>query len=114
MNLVCEPLLNGIMAYWDRIEDAAVYNVHLYIGKDDYVKRKYQEIAIVEVERNLTYYSFTNLAKIDLERCTGKSTGKDYYICVEAENRNGQIIDKTDKVLGKVYIMFNGYFSLSN
>ena len=33
---------------------------------------------------------------------------------VEAEDRMGNTISKTDKVLGQVYIMVNGYYSLSN
>ena len=82
----------------------------------------YKEIATIEVPRNITYYSFLNLAKIDQNNpsghngyhCTGTQTGKNYYIYVEAEDRMGNIISKTDKVLGQVYVMVNGYFSLSN
>ena len=33
MELTCEPLLNGIMAYWDKVEDAAIYYVNLLIGE---------------------------------------------------------------------------------
>lgn len=33
MALTCEPLLNGIMAYWDKVEDAAIHYVHLLIGE---------------------------------------------------------------------------------
>ena len=31
MNLICKPLMNGIMAYWDEVEDAVAYNITLYI-----------------------------------------------------------------------------------
>lgn len=136
MELRCEPLLNGIMAYWDKVEDAAIYYVHLFIG-EKYTEPKmvagrmtsiktekeaYKEIATIEVPRNITYYSFLNLAKIDQNkpstsggyRCSGTQTGRNYYIYVEAEDRMGNTISKTDKVLGQVYIMVNGYYSLTN
>ena len=75
-----------------------------------------------EVPRNIAYHSFLNLAKIDQNkptssggyRCSGSQTGRNYYIYVEAEDRMGNTISKTDKVLGQVYIMVNGYYSLSN
>ena len=136
MVLTCEPLLNGIMAYWDKVEDAAIYYVHLLIGEKHVEskiiegrvtsikteKETYKEIATIEVPRNITYHSFLNLAKIDQNkpssnggyRCCGSQTGKNYYIYVEAEDRMGNTISKTDKVLGQVYIMVNGYYSLSN
>lgn len=136
MVLTCEPLLNGIMAYWDKVEDAAVYYLHLIIGEKHtepemisgratstkMEKETYKEIATIEVPRNIMYYSFLNLAKIDQNkpsysmgcRCSGTQTGKNYYIYVEAEDRKGNTISKTDKVLGQVYIMVNGYYSLSN
>lgn len=136
MELTCEPLLNGIMAYWDKVEDAAVYYVHLLIGEfrqelkfveNRFITTKaekatYKEIATFEVPRNIAYHSFLNLAKIDQNkptssggyRCSGSQTGRNYYIYVEAEDRMGNTISKTDKVLGQVYIMVNGYYSLSN
>ena len=39
-------------------------------------------------------------------------TGLNYYVFVEAENKNGKIIAKTDKIIGKVYVLANGYYSL--
>ena len=124
------------MEYWDKVEDAAIYYVHLLIGEKHAEskiiagrvtsikteKETYKEIAIIEVPRNITYHSFVNLAKIDQNkpssnggyRCSGSQTGKNYYIYVEAEDRMGNTISKTDKVLGQVYIMVNGYYSLSN
>lgn len=88
-------------------------------------KTSYHEIALVEVERNIKYHSFTNLGKIDqteaeTTRGTGswnrpahKETGKNYYIYVEEEDKNGRIINKSKNVEGVVYSMVNGYFSLS-
>ena len=122
MELNCRPLLNGIMAYWDKVEDAAVYYVHLFIG----ARHRYKEIAAIEVPRNIAYYSFLNLAKIandiysesyDGFRVTQKFTpkenrmGDNYYVYVEAENRAGETISKTDMVLGDVYIMEKGSYS---
>ena len=39
MNLVCKPLMNGIMAYWTKVEDAAFYNITLYINEQAISKR---------------------------------------------------------------------------
>lgn len=137
MNVYVESLLCGLMVYWDEEKDAARYYVHLLIGetkKENKIvadrttsvlteKTSYHEIALVEVERNIKYHSFTNLGKIDQEAkttsCTGawsrpasKETGKNYYIYVEAEDKNGKIINKSECVGGVVYSMVNGYFSL--
>ena len=88
-------------------------------------KTSYHEIALVEVERSIKYHSFTNLGKIyqteaETTRGTGswskpanKETGKNYYIYVEEEDKNGRKINKSKYVEGVVYSMVNGYFSLS-
>ena len=109
MNLVCKPLMNGIMAYWDEVEDAVAYNITLYINEQAISKRIN--------ERTELYCTFTGLAAVDgVTRRTisaaARSTvnvvgggysspqhsGYDYYVKVEAENRNGEIIESTDKV----------------
>lgn len=78
MNIYIESLLNGLMVYWDEEKDAARYYVHLLIG-DKHLSREvfngmqtlvegketFKEIALVEVERNIRYFSFINLGKID-------------------------------------------------
>lgn len=126
MNVYVESLLCGLMVYWDEEKDAARYYVHLLIGetkKENKIvagrttsvlteKTSYHEIALVEVERNIKYHSFTNLGKID-QITRGTGTGKNYYIYVEAEDKNGKIINKSEYVEGVVYSMVNGYFSLS-
>lgn len=109
MNLVCKPLMNGIMAYWDEVKDAVAYNITLYIN-DQAISKRINE-------RTEMYCTFTGLAAIDgitkqtisaaaastvhvvgRGSYTPQHSGKDYYVRVEAENRNGEIIDSSDKV----------------
>ena len=109
MKLICKPLMNGIMAYWDEVENASSYNVTLYINKQPISKRIN--------ERTELYCTFTGLAAIDgltsgtildatrsyvevvrNRYSSPKYSGYDYYVKVEAENRNGEIIESTDKV----------------
>lgn len=137
MNVYVEGLLNGLMVYWDEEKNAARYYVHLLIG-DKHLENKivngrittisgketFQEIALVEVERNIKYYSFTNLGKIDQEYPQERmrpgycgyskdyTTGMNYYIYVEAEDKNGNIISKSDKVKGSIFVLEHGYYSL--
>lgn len=108
MNLICKPLINGIMAYWTPVEDASHYNIKLYINN--------LLISTRVNERTELYCTFTGLAPIDgmtssiiqssvksLQHIAGggysragQHSGFDYYVEVEAENRNGQIIEKTN------------------
>lgn len=138
MNIAVKGFINGLMVYWDEVQDASRYYVHLLIGDKHKAEvfengrmvtkcgdETFQEIALVEVERNMKYYSFTNLAKINqgepgatggyvVGRVSGADTGKNYYIFVEAEDRNGDIIAKSEKELGQVYVITNGYYSFKN
>lgn len=123
MNAYISPMLYGFMIYWDEEKDAARYFVHLLIGDEnvtkeiinyrDQVKKRvetYQEIDLVEVERSKKYYTFANLAKIDVVRNHNNgfdSTGKNYYVFVEAEDKNGKIIAKTEKVFAIVETFSN-------
>lgn len=107
---------NGLMAYWEEIKNAAVYHVHLLVG--DRNKRmfnksfisdeeKFSELALIDVSRNLKYYSFTDLAPIHLNKTayygtTDRGSGREYYIFVEAEDRTGNIIASSDRVRGVV------------
>ena len=103
MKLICKPLMNGIMAYWDEVEEAVAYNITLYINKQPISKRVN--------ERTEMYCAFTGLAAIDgitkhtisaaaasTVHIVGRGSyapshsGEDYYVQVEAENRNGEII----------------------
>ena len=107
MKLFCKPLLNGIMAYWEKVEDAASYTVSLYVNE--------QIISTRIIERSEMYTSFSGLAAIDgqtkglfssLRSTTASPTddysGMDYYVQVSAENREGVEIAKSSKVLCKV------------
>ena len=59
MELICRPLVNGIMACWEKVEDAASYTVTLYINE--------QVISTRINDRNEMYATFTGLAAIDGE-----------------------------------------------
>ena len=137
MKVDVEGLLNGLMVYREKVDDAARYYVHLLIGDVHLTnkvingiqtkvsdKETFQEIALVEVDRNINYHSFKNLGKIDQEYprerirrgLSGYSkdytTGKNYYIYIEAEDNNGKIISKSEKVKGFVFVLEHGYYSL--
>ena len=109
IDLTCKPILNGIMVYWDGVETAARYIITLYINDND--------ISTRINERTEKYCAFTGLAAID--GVTSSSTAKlrnacqtvvgggsyvprhsglDYYVCVQAEDRTGNIIAKSNKV----------------
>ena len=127
MNVKVYGLIEGLMVCWDEVKNAAAYHVHLFIGdwnrrrevvngrlkivKDE--KQKMQEIALIDVDRNYKYCSFKNLARIHIIRPGGmrEETGLEYYVLVEAEDRQGSVIDSSEKVLGRVLSVDNGYAS---
>ena len=88
-------LLNGIMVYWGKIEDSARYYVKLYIEeKESYSNKTFeQELETVEIDRNKFYHTFQGLAKFYKQ-----GMGFKYFIEVLAENRDGQIIARSQKV----------------
>ena len=102
MKLECKPLLEGIMAYWEETQEAASYTAILYIN-DTIISRR-------TIQRGELYCSFKGLAAVDGQTTsTVKSvstgyigmpahSGKDYYVQILAENRNGEIIDASEKV----------------
>ena len=105
MNLICRPLLQGIMAYWDEVPNTAVYTIKLFIN-EKMISRKINE-------RTELYCSFNGLAPIDgttysviprdvpvsIGGYRGSShSGLDYYVQVEAEDRNGKILEQSEKV----------------
>ena len=105
MNLICRPLLQGIMAYWDEVPNTAVYTIKLFIN-EKIISRKTNE-------RTELYCSFNGLAPIDGKTDSviprdvpvsfggyrGHShSGLDYYVQVEAEDRNGKILEQSEKV----------------
>lgn len=106
MNLICRPLLQGIMAYWDEVPNTAIYTIKLFINEKIISKKTN--------ERTELYCSFNGLAPIDgttysvIPRdvpvsfgggYSGTSySGLDYYVQVEAEDRNGKILEQSEKV----------------
>ena len=120
MKLVCKPLMNGLMAYWSEVEDAVCYNITLYINEQAISQRVNQ--------RTELYCTFNGLAAIDgitkntittaantittavrstvhvvgssagISYSTPKHSGQDYYVDVVAEDRDGNIIEKSEKV----------------
>lgn len=103
MNLICRPLLQGIMAYWDEVPNTAVYTIKLFIN-EKMISRKINE-------RTELYCSFNGLAPIDGTTYSvihtgvaggyhrGPShSGLDYYVKVEAEDKNGKILEQSEKV----------------
>ena len=70
----------GIMIWWDKCEDAALYQVRLYLA-DISCPNGCQELTTVTVERNTFYHTFTGLAD------------QKYLIGVSAENREGKEIE---------------------
>ena len=117
---------NGLMAFWEEIEEAAVYHVHLIIG--DLNKRqengrilideeKVSEIALVDVQREFKYHSFTDLAAIQFgsfRGTTDRDSGLSYYIVVEAEDRTGKIVAKSDRIKGIVKDIANAVNGLAS
>ena len=133
MNVKVYALIERLMVCLDEVKNAAVYHVHLFIGDwnrrieivngiqtvvDD-KKQKMQEIALIDVDRNYKYCSFKNLARIHVTHTSTiygptygrmrEETGLEYYVLVEAEDRQGNVIDSSDKVSGRVLSMDNGY-----
>lgn len=111
INLTCLPLVNGIMAYWNPIEDAASYTITLYIN-DAAISQRTNA-------RTECYCTFTGLAAVDgtttskftrliraINRTSPRSTestGNDYYVSVIAESRDGEIIARSQKISSNVY-----------
>ena len=86
MKVEMRPIPQGIMVWWDKQEDAARYNVWLFIGKTkkltvegqynlegniepckgkhvvQEVLNSYQPLCIVEKDRHTFYHTFTGLA----------------------------------------------------
>lgn len=67
----------GKMFWWDKSEEVAIYKVTLYILDD--------EVATIELDRNLAYYTFKDLDGYGI-----------YRFKLEKENRDGNIIGKAE------------------
>ena len=66
----------GIMVWWDKCEDAALYQVRLYLEDVLYPNGR-RELTTKTVDRNTFYHTFTGLAD------------QSYLIAVSAESREG-------------------------
>lgn len=93
----------GLMAWWKKVEGAALYNVRLYINED--------EIDCVSIDRTKAYHTFVNLANIDEYTYPSRSSGfsvsggvchgyrkNKYWIKVDAEDRSGKRIAASERV----------------
>ena len=105
----------GTMAWWDEVQDAARYIVRLYISKTEVIKTNsnstkeketYQELACVEKDRNFKYHTFEGLGLIDktYDAVYGGwyNTNKAYCVSVEAEDRAGEIIAKSQPTVAQI------------
>ena len=118
---------NGLMIYWDEVDEAANYYVHLLVGEKAYrrnndneyetsvvIKKSHEvfvdfkastkEIALIQVERNIKYYTFKDLGIITksyrVENILSVTVPDRFYcLYVEAENRQGEIIDSSNKII---------------
>lgn len=117
----------GLMALWNGAPDAAQYTVKLFVYRyksktapnigttyTDEVLSK-EPIAVVVTDRDTLYYTFTGLAEIQYVYRVSSShgfsassgacryyNGMKYFIEVEAEDRNGKIIAKSDAVTANI------------
>lgn len=82
-------LLNeGCMIIWSTIEEAARYWITLSIG----TKKKKYVLCKVEKDRETKWHSFLGLPKSLENLWITRSENYSYYVSVEAENRQGQVI----------------------
>ena len=109
MNAYVRGLFEGLVVYWDAVEEAALYRVKLYINYTPF-QNDYHEIASIDVDRNIKYHSFKGLAGINSERGLdgSRNTGYNYYVSVQAEDRTGRIIDGSVKTVGRVQTLREG------
>lgn len=122
------------MVFWEMVEDAALYVVHLYIGATSWNdgrgrfeiircpsflsdKHKmlsvgdvaYQQVNEIVIDKVKTYHTFTDLVDISWEyrsdsTSTRYSTHLDYFVSVSAEDKLGNTIEKSEQVLIKIHI----------
>lgn len=107
-------LFEGLMVYWDEVENASRYFVHLLIGDTRGVDVTYKEIKLVECDRHTKFYSFYGLAMINKTAYKGvyasNDTGLNYYVYVEAEGKDGNIISTSPKSIGKTLMVRDGNY----
>ena len=80
MKIYAKSIPYGIMVWWDKCEEAACYNVRLYVSNPRH-PNGYQELDTVTVARTTFYHTFTGLAD------------QNYIIDVSAEDREGETVE---------------------
>lgn len=96
-----------LMVIWSDVKDAARYYVHLSfaIYNDSQYRTLVDEIELssVEVERNKKYHTFLDILYVGsnhVMRYAKENVQRPYYsynAFVEAEDKNGNIIEKSEK-----------------
>ena len=123
LNLKVLGLPYGLMCCWNKIDNASQYIVKLYIGTSG-SKEDCQEISMNFVDRHQAYYAFTNLGAIAGDEKKPRmphpsvvvigggssspkkaTSGYNYYILVEAENKSGDIIATSELTMGKIILL---------
>lgn len=81
-----ESMPYGAMVTWRKCDEdeVAAYTVRLYMGKS---ASDCAEICRVDKDRHTAYHTFSGLAK----------SAQSYFVEVEAENRQGEIVAKSDR-----------------
>ena len=94
MELKCYPILNGIMAWWSSVEDAARY-IEKYCA--------FTGLAAIDGQTRGAASSISRAAShVHVAVGLPPHSGFDYYIKVQAENRNGEIIAESEKIKSTV------------
>lgn len=122
LNLKVLGLPYGLMCYWNKIDNASQYILKLYVGTDASID-ECQEISTIFVDRYQAYYSFTNLGAIAGDEMKPRiphypvvviggsssvknnTTGYNYYVLVEAEDKYGDTIAKSELTIGKIKVL---------
>jgi len=133
MNVIVRSMINGFTVIWDKVDNAARYIVRLYV-KDFTVNPEYRrpgygssfdtvagvvlnstkEIDVVEIERSKSYISFVNMAELSIIRygqyysISGFDSAMNYYVKIEAENKNGDLIETSKETVCLIKIPRNG------
>lgn len=77
----------GFMVWWKKVEEAASYKIKLNISSKKYNSEDFEdlEVDVIDIPRERAYYAFQDLSYDNSDMY--------YFVVVEAEDRNGQVID---------------------
>lgn len=103
VELDIHKLPTGFMVWWKKFDDAACYTLRLYVGKGII----YNEIDVITKERQTAYHSFLNLPQTDTNHpvygSVKNASAFHYYVSLEAENRQGEIVARSGKIKVEVW-----------